>query len=532
MTITSFNTIRTGSPRVRLLLVNPRQANQHYSTQIGMARLLGKKNVMPSLALPILAACTPRHYDVRIVDEAAGPLGQDSPADIVGITTLSASIDRAYEVADAFRRRGVKVVLGGPHVTYAPGEGLKHADSVVIGEAEEVWPEVLEDFEKDELAPIYQSEHRPTFRTNVVPRWDLVNMGHYLALPVQASRGCPLGCEFCLVTRMFGKRLRTRKVDDVLGEVASLPLRRVFFVDDNLTFDRAFARELARGLKGLGITWTCQAGIDVADEEQLLKEMADAGCEQILVGFESLNSESLAETHKRRNKPDTYTQAIERIHGAGIHVLASFIIGFDHDTLDDLDRICDFSLRTHLPFVTLNILGCSPGSDLHDRMQREGRLADVPSEFKGGMFPVLRYMHMSQSELFARYLDTLVKLYSYPTLCAKARSLFDKATFTRTKRDSDSGAAQKALVSLSLLAHHIFTRDRAKRRLLFCLIALAARRRIAVERAVVFLLAVEGLHRYIGYVAGEKDHFMEKIAAFDTGAYRTVRAQATACGSA
>lgn len=500
----------------RLLLINPRQAIKHYSTQAGMVAMLGKANALPPLSLALLAAHTPRHYRVRIVDEEAGPLPEGVEADLVGITALSNTIERAYALADRFRARGVTVVLGGPHATYAPDEAEAHADALVLGEAEALWPRLLADFEASALEPRYQAEARPPYTQSPPPRWDLIDPERYLALPLQASRGCPHACEFCLVTQMFGKKVRLRGLDDVEAELRSLPLGRVFFVDDNLTINRRFARELCSRLADLPLSWSCQASIELGRDPELLEMMAEAGCDQVLIGFESLNPASLAETHKLQNRRADYREAIAAIHGAGIHVMASFVVGFDHDGPDELSRIVDFCEDNALIFVALNLLGSSPGTRLHQRLCDEGRLCQAPNELRGGMFPVIRYRGVGQLELFDRYHEAVQRLYRWQSLHRRAVDLFSRGAFTRTPRDQSVGTWQKVALSARLTGAYLLSGNPHKRRLFRDLWSMTREGRLAVERLAPFLLSLEGNARYLAELAARRDELRARVEAYAT----------------
>lgn len=510
-----MNKANTGK-QYRLVLINPYQRYRHYSTQFGLVKLMGKKNSMPSLALALVAALTPEHYDITIIDEEVESfVPEEISADIIGITSLSNTIDRTFDLADRFRSRGIKVVLGGPHITYMVQDGLAHADAIVVGEAELLWPALLRDFERGNLQPVYKTEDTVPFITSPKPRWDLMKTDRYISMPVQASRGCPFNCEFCLVTKIFGKKSRLRDVENVIEEIKALPMKRVFFIDDNLTINRAFAWKLMRGLKDLGISWICQASIDIADDTELLGAMAEAGCENILIGFESLNPESLRETHKFHNIHKDYTAAIQKIHAAGIHVYASFVVGFDNDTLETFDSIYDFSVRTSIPFTTINILGTSPGTDLEARLKKEGRLCAVPWEFSGGMFPCLKYRNMSHAALFNKYIDTLDRIYSFDTILTKARGLFGTGYFARQKKDLDIRFKEKMAISLRLVRLYVFTRDSAKRSLFLYLMMLVRQKKVAVERAIVFLLSMEGFRRVIDELQKLRPAFLEIIKTYE-----------------
>ena len=302
-----------------------------------------------------------------------------------------------------------------------------------------------------------------------------------------------------------------------MAEIEASPLKRLFFVDDNLTINRQFAREFLPRLKGRGYSWISQVSIDIAKDPELLGLMAESGCDSILIGFESVNQESLAETHKHQNLKVDYEQAIRAVHDAGIHLLASFVVGFDHDTRKAFDDIYELSMRAFMPYVTINILGCSPGTDLDKRLVAEGRLIpNIPSYFRGGMFPVVRYRQMSGTEMFGALIDTAEKLFSFETAYHKGMGLFSRGTFSRSSAGAGVGVMEKLRISLLLVRLYLFSADPWKRKLIVGLFRLFRRKKVAVERVVTFLLSMEGFHRYIEYLKTRKSELVGKISAVES----------------
>jgi len=499
----------------RLFLINPLQKHKHFATQIEMGRLLGKKNVMSPLALPLLAALTPEHYVIRIIDEETEEVPLNEKPDIVGITTLSITIGRAYEIAGSYRQQGVPVIMGGPYATYMPDEILQHADSVVIGEAEELWEKCLEDFEKGSLKKIYSSEIKPAYKKSLIPRWDLVKTKDVLTIGVQVSRGCPYNCEFCLVTQMFGKKMRYREIDNVVEEIRSLPLKKILFVDDNLTFIKKYAFDLVRQLRPLGITWTCQSSIEIGFEENLLQEMAASGCQNIIIGLESLNENSIRETHKFHNRIEEYKQCIENIQKAGIQVYPSFVVGFDHDTLGEFDNIVRFSEDCHLPYVMISLLGASPGSELYERANLDGSWYGSPTEFRGGIFPVMYYRNFTQVEVYRKYIDTLQNLYSFKSLSVRATALYDSGYFNTPNASDDTGFFFKVKVSFQILKWYLFSSDKDKRKLFIHLFLLFRSGKLAIDKMIIFLLSMEGITRHIKKIAAGSEEYISMFAHYD-----------------
>ncbi len=503
--------------KYKLLLINPLQKYQHYATQYTMAHLMGKKNVNTSLALPILAGLTPNHYEIKIVDEQLESLPKNFNPDIVGITTLTSSINRTFKLADHYRKNGAKVILGGPYITFAPEEADNKADSIVIGEAEGMWEQCLADFEKGNLKKIYKRDQVIEFKTNVTPRWDLVKTNRLVSLSVQATRGCPFGCDFCLVTNMFGRKMRFREIDNVIEEIKALPVKRFLFVDDNLTINKKYAMELMDKLEPLNVKWTCQASIDVAFDDELLNKMAKAGCNYIIIGFESVNQESLNETAKTHNNAQKYKEAIERINKAGIMIYSSFIVGFDHDTLDEFDNIFNFVQDAKLPIVMLNILGATQGTNLYDKLCKSGRWYGSKKEYRGGFLPVMHYYKISQIDLYDRFIETLKKLYTIEAIRERSLPLFKKGYFNKKTSDKDVSLITKIRVSILILYSFVFSRNKEKRELFKELLKLKKENIISTTFMVMFLIIMMGVKKHLKNEEKNNAFFRKEILKVDKG---------------
>jgi radical SAM superfamily enzyme YgiQ (UPF0313 family) len=507
--------------KLKLLLISPKQQYMGYTAYSELAKMFGKKRLMIPLALPMVAAYTPDNYDIRIVDEETENLPLKYKPDIVGITTLAATKERAFEVGDIYRKQGVKVIMGGINASVLPEEYLEHADCVVIGEAENAWEQCLEDFEKGKLQKIYKAEERCDYVAPKPPRWDLVNMKNIFQVAVQITRGCPFNCDFCLVSNMFGRKMRFRDIDNVVKEIKSLPSKYIFFVDDNLTINKKYAHELMKRLMPLGISWACMASIDVAEDEILLKEMAEAGCFNILIGFESLNADSLDETHKAHNRGgEKYAESISKIHAAGIHINASFIVGFDNDTLSEFDRIFDFSMKSAMPNVNLHLLTAPAGTVLHNKLKGQGRLFPVSANAGVGFFPMIHYCHMGQMELFDKYMETIQRLFSFDTILEKAKNLFSQGSFTKP------GGRVSFLIKLRLsgiiIKEFIFTSDKNKKELFRFFFHLIREKKIAIDRAFSFMTSMLSSHRQVKSNSQNIEQYRSIIRKNDIGPWENV----------
>jgi len=509
----------TTDKKYKLLLISPKQKYLAYTAHAELAKMFGKKRLMIPLALPMVAAYTPDYYEIRIVDEESEALPLDYKPDIVGITTIAATAERSFQLGDMYKSQGSVVVMGGINASVLPENYLPHANTVVIGEAENAWEKCLADFEKGNLQTTYSADLKCDYKTPKQPRWDLVNMKNIFQVAVQITRGCPFNCDFCLVSNIFGMKMRFREIDNVIEEIRQLPTKYIFFVDDNLTINKKYAHELMKRLKPLDISWACMSSIDVADDEELLKEMADSGCFNILIGFESLNSGSLDETHKKHNRGgEMYVEAIRKIHHAGIQINASFIVGFDNDTLEEFDRIFDFSMKTNMPNVNLHLLAAPPGTQLHSKLKEQGRLFSVPVNIGVGFFPVIHYYNMGQIELFDKYMETIQKLYSFKTILEKAKGLFLNGSFTR--HGVKVSFFVKIRLILVVLKEYLFTTNKDKRELFFFLIRLIREKKIVVDKAFSFMLSMLSSHRQVKSNMQNIEHYRSLIRKNDIGPWK------------
>jgi radical SAM superfamily enzyme YgiQ (UPF0313 family) len=399
-------------------------------------------------------------------------------------------------------------------------EALHHADSIVVGEAEGLWEECLLDFEKGDMKPVYVTDECRPYNTQKPPRWDLIKTRKIFQVAIQTSRGCPFNCDFCLVSKMFGRKMRYREIENVVEEIKVAPSKYIFFVDDNLTINKKYAKELMKAIKPLGISWGCMCSIDVATDDELLQLMAESGCFNILIGFESLNPASLNETHKLHNKAATlYEPAIRKIHSHGIHINASFVVGFDNDTLQEFANIFDFSMRTNMPSVNLHLLAAPPGSEIHKKYQLEGRLADCKPELGSGHFPTLHYMNMSQIELFDQYMETIRRLYSFETARIKAENLFSGGAFIR--KGGDIPALLKARLSWILFNEFVLTTDPERKKLFRFIFNLILKKKIAIDKGFSYLLSMLSCQRQIAEHQKHMKEYREMVLEYNSEPWST-----------
>lgn len=357
---------------MRLLLIFPKNERSYWG---GVSRS-GKAGFL-RLGLPTVAALTPADWDVQIIDARVRPVDYGSGADLVGITGLTAEMPNAYEIADNFRKRGVKVVMGGVHVSALPDEALGHADSVIIGEAELVWKNALEDFKKGVLKPVYRAERLCDMKGMAVPRRDLVKREMFSGYhTLQATRGCPFNCDYCTVTAFFGNKFRTRPVAEVVEEIKGFGAREFFFMDDNIAGRPAYAKELFEALIPLKLSWGSQASITMAKDSELLRLYAGSGGKYAFIGLESLSQENLDNMSKGWNSARGYGEAIRKIHDAGINIIGSFVFGLDGDDRDVFRKTFEFIMENNIDAAQFHILTPLPGTVTYSVLEKEGRIID------------------------------------------------------------------------------------------------------------------------------------------------------------
>jgi radical SAM superfamily enzyme YgiQ (UPF0313 family) len=398
---------------VKLLLIVP-------ATREGLRKR--RKVLLPPLGLATVAALTPPDVEVSLTDENVADIDFQNETDLVGITTLTITAQRAYEIADTFRAKGVTVVLGGVHASFLPEEASQHADAVVVGEAEGVWPGVIEDFKANKLKKLYQQCERPGLADLPLPRRDLFAKGAYwVKHTISTTRGCPYSCAFCTVTSFFGHTYRCRPLEEVLKEVETFKGGKlVVFVDDNIVGNPKFAKELFRALIPYKIKWVGQASVTVARDDELLKLAAASGCISLFIGFESISPANLAAIGKKINTVDDYPEVIRQIHSHGIAIHGFFVFGFDADDKDVFARTVSFARKARLESAQFDFLTPYPGTAFCEYLDKAGRIATKDwSRYGNG--PVYEPKLMSSEALQEGHDRAWKEFYSMPSIWQRLR---------------------------------------------------------------------------------------------------------------
>ena len=406
---------------MRLTIIHPaigRRAGQRYI----------RSWQMEPLPAALIAGLTPAGVEVRFHDDRMELIPYDEPTDLVAISVETYTARRAYQIASEYRQRGTPVLMGGFHATLCPDEVARYAESVVVGEAEEIWPEVIDDFRHGRLQARYDGAPRKGLAGLVYDR-SIFSGKRYLPLGlIEAGRGCRYRCEFCAIQSFFDARHQLRPVDEIVAELKTLrdSRRLFFFVDDNFANDRGAARELLDALVPLRLPWVTQLSIDAAHDADFLALLARAGCRGVLIGFESLDRATLQQMGKGFNTMrGGYRAALDNLRRLHILVYATFVFGYDRDTPETFARALDFSIDHRFYIAAFNHLTPFPGTPLYDRLQAEGRLLYEPwwldERYSYNGLP-FRPEGMEPSEVQRLCVETRRRFYSFPSILRRGFS--------------------------------------------------------------------------------------------------------------
>ena len=375
--------------------------------------------------LAVLAALVPTELkaEVRTFDLVRQKVPDDlDRCDLVGISAITCGAPFAYRLADSLRNRGVTVVLGGAHPTVLPEETLTHADAVVVGYGERTWPRLLKDFTEGHLQRLYTDFEDPfTCSVRFMDRSQFKGKGYFFDRVIEFSRGCPNGCSFCSVAGMNRGRVHCRDRREIMEELGALG-KSILFLDSNFTENPDRVRPLWEDLRNARIRWYCAASLRFASDPGLVDLAAACGCRGVLMGFESINEASLRSSLKTFNHPREYSDAVARLHQRGIFVLGCFVFGLDGDDPDVFERTVDFVRRAKIDLVRYAVATPFPGTPLHERLQREGRLISRNWEEYDTEHVVFRPLRMTPEQLFEGHRWAYRETYRLSRILSRVRA--------------------------------------------------------------------------------------------------------------
>ena len=376
------------------------------------------------LTLTTLAALVPPELNAHIAvyDEGVQPIPEIIDADLVGLTVISGTASRAYELATRFRAEGKTVILGGPHVTLIPKEAALYADAICVGYAEDSWPELLRDFSRGALKPSYHQSADFSLARPDMPyaRRDMFDSGQFLTQAVfEATRSCVHDCEFCVAPAAWGRQQYQKPVDWVINDILQFGQKKLIFVDLNLISDRDYARELFTKLIPLNVEWFGLSTVLLAHDPELMELVARSGCKGLLLGLETVTPESLRDAKKRFNGSVDFKKVIGDLHHLGISVQGCFVFGLDHDTPEVFDATVDFALDAGVDLPRFAVLTPFPGTPLHTRLENEGRILTKDWELYDGQHVVFQPRAMSVQELAEGHERAWKKVYSWSSIAKR-----------------------------------------------------------------------------------------------------------------
>ena len=374
------------------------------------------------LTLTTLASLVPPELqpELRLVDEGIAEVDTTLDADLVGMTVITGTALRAYELAARFRERGIPVVLGGPHVTLVPEDAQPHADAVVVGYAEDTWPELLRDFAAGRMRRRYDQAPGLSLANRPFPRRDLLPTRDYITDDVfEATRGCVHQCEFCVVPSAWGTKPYQKPVEEMVADIRQKGSRRLIFVDLNLIADRAYAARLFEALIPLRVQWYGLATSLLADDRSLLKLVARSGCRGLLIGLESIDQQSLSDCKKGFNRPDRFVELVEALHAHGIALQGCFVFGLDHDTPDVFLKTARLAVEAKIDLPRYAVATPFPGTALYRRLEGEGRILTRNWELYDGQHVVFEPARMSVDQLQRGIEQAWRYSYSWPSMARR-----------------------------------------------------------------------------------------------------------------
>lgn len=497
---------------MKLYLINPRFEPTIWSFE-GLQPFTGTRFLTTPLGLATVAALTPKHWDVEIVDENVESINFETDADLIGIGPFNVQFQRALKISQEFKKRGKTVVIGGPYCSLFPEAFIGHCDHRISGEAEKIWPEFLRDFESGSARELYVADDKKVnLETSPIPRYDLIRGELYNIHVLQTSRGCPFACEFCDIIVMDGRVPRIKTVEQVLEEVehcVKQGAHYILFGDANFIGNIPFARKLLLALgeysrkNNYPVEFVCELTINVAHQPDLLELMQAANFYSVFIGIESPRLESLVETKKTQNTRRSIAEDIAKIHSYHISVMAGMIVGFDSDDKLIFKEQMDFLSELGIPFTTCGTLMALPNTPLLKRLQAEGRMLDLEwSSMNGHGAADCNFVpkQMTLEELRTGYNWLIRALFRYDSYAHRLDTLLSRFQ-NRIKEHKRAGLDLKFFkMFVKLLAYYLLTTDRARRQFFTRSFAKAARGPFSMGKWLEYFRWVAAYRSFRKYV--------------------------------
>ena len=510
----------------KIILIQPKTPENFWTLQ-KFIDLMHKKGNFPPISLATVAALTPSNYEVEIIDENIGSIDFSIECDLIGITGYTVHAQRMFEIASEFRKRGVLTVGGGVYCSSHLEQCQAHFDVVIKGEAEKIWPEFLSDWERGKFERCYVEESSIDLKISPQPRWDLLSIDSYLAGIVQTSRGCPNDCEFCDVTVLFGRKCRYKRVDQVMKEVkwfVDHGAIEIFLADDNFIGNKKYAKEILKHLVLLNrnlknpIAFFTQVTVTVAEDDELLCLLREAGFVALFIGIETPKKESLEIANKKINLQLDLKEAVRKIQAHGIMVYSGMVVGFDTDDLEIFRQQEEFLAEAGIMVPMIGMLVAAKNTKLWKRLEKEGRL--VPdSEFgdqerETNIIPLL----MTKTELENNYFKLIKQVHSSDHFLSRYRSFIGQIDLTVIGPDSiltkymDIRNFRPSLFlwTLRVIREYLFTLEKSRRKLFFSVMRLTLAKSLmcfplALNSLAYFLSLDDYVRKSFGYQVNRSD---------------------------
>jgi radical SAM superfamily enzyme YgiQ (UPF0313 family) len=507
---------------MKIYLIAPRNPESFWTFD-RILPSLGKRCVFPNLSLPTVAGLTPPGHEIVLCDENVEDIDFATDADIVGVTGYVVHKKRILQILEGFRRRGRFVVVGGPYATLCPEDLRGKADVLFIGEAEYTWAQFLSDYEAGTWKAEYEQTEKPSMLDSPLPRFDLLKTDRYRSMTIQFARGCPFNCEFCDIIVMYGRRPRTKSVPQVLAEVEAihaLRVRNIFVVDDNFIGNKREAKELLKALitwqkaRRFPIEFMTEVSLNVAQDDELLHLMKDAGFTTIFIGIESPRKSSLQEASKQQNMREDLLESVHRIQAAGIEVMAGMIVGFDNDDTSIFDEQLKFIQEARIPISMTGMLNAIPKTPLYTRLRAAGRLI---AESVGDQFVFTNIVPkgMSRLQLYEGYRDLLARLYDYGNYRKRSMGLILNRGAVFQTRLMD-GRRDLALVARILWTCFLRASPRRAWLTMSMIGETVLRRPRRVRDAITLALMHKHLYEYVRDTSRQLDLLIEELKHLPT----------------